>query len=1091
MRNIFVSSTFKDFQEERDTLRNVVLPRLNAIGSSFGEEYGFTDLRWGVNTLDMNEEESNREVLSVCFSEIDRCAPYMIVLLGERYGYTPDPSIAQQVLSKYDENVIASIALPEYAVSVTELEIRYRIAKANGDLENVWFYFRESEDECESNTEDAHIEDFQKMKELKEMILRIAPEKVRTYKKTADVQTWKTQFQDLVFQDISASIYAEREVIELAKTELNSKLGALYTDSTYTPYTHFLEYEKQTSLTEHYMEHFAGLHYVTAEKVIRKLPDLTQPLLIRGPVGCGKTVLVSFFANISEKQWGYQSCFASCMTSSHLSTAGGLIDYFKGFLNAWVNAPQLLFIVDGIDRLDAKDALYLLDWLNEICKTGRAKAIVSADNSFEAPLDTISFTLGSLGAEEVDAVTDSILKRYRKNITPEVKKVLMEKLDNPLGLEMALTELTLMSEMDYKKIYQLGDGISAIQEYQLQKVHTMPQDIEKMFLHLMETICELLSPRVWDVVYYMALSSKGLKGTTLIELLEKDGKTLTTLEISQIVNYLPGFFAYGADDYIDFMHACSRNALLKYMHENGCISTYAMTLADYCNALPEKDSLREELWSLLLLAEKPVLFFEQLAKTDADGRFMAAKHMIRWLLNFKTPREAGHLGVVLKGLDENNLICNMFELEPDDQFTFINKRISATLRAPSCDVSLLDEPLKKRVQLIIGAVKEIAAMPYEEHTIKSLLRFFGYELPIAYRFDKHEDRENSKRALSAIYVSLLEEQTLQQLIHEHGSLSRYYVDTCRNACEFLLSTGYFQDKTRALTLIEMLIPLIQNANQVDVFFALAQLKKIEGDIRLDILSPETSELSKLLYNESFGNMQRLLELSMAGHFEGQDLGLDDLTLVLFKGKAALAFAQLLWDAGGNENKSSASSIYEQIYNEISQKWNSTVQTETEKQHLNAEFASFLSDLHLAIAEDYRCRLMSNKLDALQWAEKGVVYAQTVVQLRGQTVTATERLYRAKMDYARIMYDVNYDRYAEINRSLHREINKWRMISGCRESMLLEADYYDMLMKYNGYDANSAEASIFAKEGHPYVARIDALRQLIEYADPSQDFLPFQ
>lgn len=137
----------------------------------------------------------------------------------------------------------------------------------------------------------------------------------------------------------------------------------------------------------------------------------------------------------------------------------------------------------------------------------------------------------------------------------------------------------------------------------------------------------------------------------------------------------------------------------------------------------------------------------------------------------------------------------------------------------------------------------------------------------------------------------------------------------------------------------------------------------------------------------------------------------------------------------------------------------------EGQDLNAEFASFLSELHFAIAEDYRCRWMANKLDALQWAEKGVLYAQNVVQLRGQTVTATELLYR--------------------------EINKWRMISGCRESMLLEADYFEMIIKYNGYDTDSVEASIFAKEGHPYLARIDALRQLVEYADPSQDFSPFQ
>lgn len=90
------------------------------------------------------------------------------------------------------------------------------------------------------------------------------------------------------------------------------------------------------------------------------------------------------------------------MTSPHLATANGLIDYFKCFLNTWINRPQLLFIVDGLERLDTKDALHLLDWLNEICKTGRVKAIVSAENSFDAPLDTLSHTLGSLDAQEVD-----------------------------------------------------------------------------------------------------------------------------------------------------------------------------------------------------------------------------------------------------------------------------------------------------------------------------------------------------------------------------------------------------------------------------------------------------------------------------------------------------------------------------------------------------------------------------------------------------------------------------------------------------------------------------------------------------------------
>ena len=48
-----------------------------------------SDLRWGIDTGRMSEEESSRKVLSVCFEQINECKPYMVVLLGERYGFIP------------------------------------------------------------------------------------------------------------------------------------------------------------------------------------------------------------------------------------------------------------------------------------------------------------------------------------------------------------------------------------------------------------------------------------------------------------------------------------------------------------------------------------------------------------------------------------------------------------------------------------------------------------------------------------------------------------------------------------------------------------------------------------------------------------------------------------------------------------------------------------------------------------------------------------------------------------------------------------------------------------------------------------------
>ena len=55
------------------------------------------DLRLGVNTSDMSEEESERKVLSVCTSCIDSARPFFIGLLGKRYGFCADRPHCQTV----------------------------------------------------------------------------------------------------------------------------------------------------------------------------------------------------------------------------------------------------------------------------------------------------------------------------------------------------------------------------------------------------------------------------------------------------------------------------------------------------------------------------------------------------------------------------------------------------------------------------------------------------------------------------------------------------------------------------------------------------------------------------------------------------------------------------------------------------------------------------------------------------------------------------------------------------------------------------------------------------------------------------------
>ena len=81
---VFVSSTFLDMHAERDQLSRVVFKELRSHCARRGADFVGVDLRWGLET-------TNRDVLDACLKEIDRCRPFFVSLLGDRYGWLPPP----------------------------------------------------------------------------------------------------------------------------------------------------------------------------------------------------------------------------------------------------------------------------------------------------------------------------------------------------------------------------------------------------------------------------------------------------------------------------------------------------------------------------------------------------------------------------------------------------------------------------------------------------------------------------------------------------------------------------------------------------------------------------------------------------------------------------------------------------------------------------------------------------------------------------------------------------------------------------------------------------------------------------------------
>jgi tetratricopeptide (TPR) repeat protein len=129
---VFISSTFRDMQAERDELVKRIFPQLRKLCESRRVTWGEVDLRWGVT----DEQKAEGRVLPICLEEIRRCRPYFIGLLGERYGWIPG-ELPPELVER--EPWLSDLR----GHSVTELEILHGVLNDPGMAEHTFFYFRD------------------------------------------------------------------------------------------------------------------------------------------------------------------------------------------------------------------------------------------------------------------------------------------------------------------------------------------------------------------------------------------------------------------------------------------------------------------------------------------------------------------------------------------------------------------------------------------------------------------------------------------------------------------------------------------------------------------------------------------------------------------------------------------------------------------------------------------------------------------------------------------------------------------------------------------------------------------------------------
>lgn len=145
---IFISSTFKDLQEERDYLVKVTFPKMRRLAQERDVHVTLIDLRWGIT----EEESKSGDVLKICLKEIEKFMPFFIGIIGNRYGWIPKTN---EISSTIIDEIPKLQSYLDKQLSITEIEFLYG-ALDRSEKKNASFYVKISntrENECNKKLE--------------------------------------------------------------------------------------------------------------------------------------------------------------------------------------------------------------------------------------------------------------------------------------------------------------------------------------------------------------------------------------------------------------------------------------------------------------------------------------------------------------------------------------------------------------------------------------------------------------------------------------------------------------------------------------------------------------------------------------------------------------------------------------------------------------------------------------------------------------------------------------------------------------------------------------------------------------------------
>ena len=446
---VFISSTFRDMQADRDHLVKFTFPQLRKLCESRGVTWGEVDLRWGIT----DEEKAEGKVLPLCLEEIHRCRPYFIGLLGERYGWIPD-AIPPEVLE-------LEAWMREPAVqrkSVTELEILHGVLNNAQMANHAFFYFRDPkyiEQFTPGERVDFLSEDVQSAEKLKGLKERI---RQNGFPVREDYPNPKA-LGDLVLEDFTALI----ETLYPAGQEPS------LLDRESTEHEAFARSRAQIYVGR--QEYF--------DRLDKHVASDGPPLVVVGKSGVGKSALLAnwFIHHRVRHPTGFalihfiggtpdstdlirllrrimlelKRSFPSQFTEAVPSDVDEILERFREWFARMAEGERITLILDGLDQLEDRHGAPELGWL-PVMFPANCRMIFSTLPA--RSLDAIrrrewqEMTVEPLTISERTYLLEKLLSQYSRRLSPARSERITsaEQSANPLFLRALLDELRQFGE---------------------------------------------------------------------------------------------------------------------------------------------------------------------------------------------------------------------------------------------------------------------------------------------------------------------------------------------------------------------------------------------------------------------------------------------------------------------------------------------------------------------------------------------------------------------------------------------------------------------------------------------------------------------